>query len=297
MPISVSWDDFRLVKAIADSGSLVGASGALGLNHSTIFRRLGALEDVLGTRLFERSRNGYAATAAGEEMIRLAGRMDQDIVDFERKIAGRDVKPAGELRVATNDAMLVHLLTPVFASFREAFPDIRLDVVIGNSSLNLSKRDADVAVRATTEPSETLVGRKIARFGWARYVATKWIDQGRPVEGDRVPWVGLNETLAQISAGKWLQANVGARQIVYRVDTVLGMAEAIASGLGIGLVPCFIGDRMSALTRLGLHKTEDVGESLWLLTHADMRNSARVRAFMDHASVELAKQKRLIEGE
>ena len=144
MPSSTSWDDFRLVKAIADSRSLVGASESLDLNHSTVFRRLGALEEKLSTRLFERSRNGYTPTAAGEEMIRLAGRMDQDIVDFERKIAGRDVKPAGDLRVTTNDALLVHLMTPVFASFREAFPDIRLDVVIANHAFLFS----DAALRA-----------------------------------------------------------------------------------------------------------------------------------------------------
>ena len=209
-----SWDDFRLVKAIFDARSLVGASDALGINHSTVFRRLGALEATLGTRLFERSRTGYAPTAAGEEMIGLANRMDQDIVDFERKIAGRDVKPAGELRVTTNDTLLIHLLTPVFASFREAFPDIRLDIVVGNSSLNLSKRDADVAIRATTEPAETLVGRKIARFGWARYAAKSWVDSGRAVEGDTVPWVGFGDGLAQITAGKWLYTHIDARRIV-----------------------------------------------------------------------------------
>ena len=89
MPNSVSWDDFRLVKAIADTGSLVGASDALGLNHSTVFRRLGALEEQLAIKLFERARTGYAPTAAGEEMIRLAQRMDIDITDFQRTVAGR----------------------------------------------------------------------------------------------------------------------------------------------------------------------------------------------------------------
>ena len=97
MPATASWEDFRLAKAIFDARSLVGAARQLGVNHSTIFRRLGALEEALGTRLFERSRGGYEPTAAGEEMVRLASRMDQDIVDFERKIAGRDVKPSGEL--------------------------------------------------------------------------------------------------------------------------------------------------------------------------------------------------------
>ena len=146
MANAVSWDEFRLVKAIADSRSLVGAAEALGLNHSTVFRRLGALEDAMGTRLFERSRLGYAPTAAGEEMIALAGRMAQDIIEFERTVAGRDVKPAGELRITTNDTFLAHFVAPVLASFGVAYPDIRLDVIVANTTLNLSKRDADVAI-------------------------------------------------------------------------------------------------------------------------------------------------------
>ena len=297
MPVSTSWEDFRLVKAISDARSLVGASEALNLNHSTVFRRLGTLEEALGTRLFERSRSGYEPTAAGEEMVRLASRMELDIIDFERKVAGRDVKPAGDLRITTNDAFVVCLLTPIFASFRESYPDIRLDIVIANQSLNLSKRDADLAIRATLEPAETLVGRRIARFGWARYAARSWIEKGRPVEGDNVPWVGFGDGLSHINAGKWIAANVGLRRLVYRVDTVLGLAEAISAGVGIGILPCFIGDRSPGLVRIGAHKADDAGEALWLLTHADLRNSARVRAFMDHAGTELSKLKKLIEGE
>ena len=297
MPPSTSWEDFRLVKAISDARSLVGASENLGLNHSTVFRRLGALEEALGTRLFERARSGYEPTAAGEEMVRLASRMDFDIIEFERKIAGRDVKPAGELRVTTNDTLLVYLLTPIFASFRSAYPDIRLDIVIGNASLNLSKRDADIAIRATIEPTETLVGRRIAPFAWARYAATSWIEKGLPVEGDDALWVGLGESLAHISAGKWIHGNINARRIVYRVDTILGLAEAITAEIGIGILPCFIGDRAPGLVRLGLQPIDSTMESLWLLTHSDLRNSTRVRAFMDHAVGELMKLRKLIEGE
>jgi DNA-binding transcriptional LysR family regulator len=296
MAASMSWEDFRLVKAISDARSLVGAAESLNLNHSTVFRRLGALEETIGTRLFERARAGYEPTAAGEEMIKLASRMDQDIVDFERKIAGRDVKPAGDLRVATNDTLLIYMLTPVFAGFRIAYPDIRVDVAIGNQSLNLSKRDADVAVRATLRPPETLVGRRIADFAWARYAARSWLEKRRPVEGDDVPWIGFGEALSHISASRWINQHVGTRRVVYRVDTVLGLAGAIEAEIGVGLLPCFIGDRSPGVVRLGLQTFDDPMESLWLLTHPDMRNSARVRAFMDFAGAELARQKALIEG-
>src|SRR5918998_4565559 len=165
----LDWDDFKLVKIIAEANGLAGAADRLGVNHSTVFRRLGQLEEGLGVKLFERHRTGYALTAAGEEMAALAERMEEDVATFARKLAGQALAPAGELRITTNDTLLVHLLTPLFARFAKACPDVRLDVVLANQALNLSKRDADVAVRATDSPPETLVGRRTATIAWAIY--------------------------------------------------------------------------------------------------------------------------------
>lgn len=297
MAPAISWDDFRLVKAIAESRSLVGAAQSLDINHSTVFRRLGALEDLLGTKLFERSRTGYAATAAGEEMMQLAARMGQDITDFERKIAGRDVKPAGDLRVTTNDAFVTHLLTPMFATFCKAYPDIHLEVIIANQSLNLSKRDADVAIRATAKPTENLVGRRITTLQWAAYAPKRWIEEGRDLDAEDTPWVSFSETLSHLAAAEWVTSTIGARRIIYRVDTVVGLNKAVEEGIGIGLLPCFIGDQSQQIARHGGCRGELAGESLWLLTHADLKNSARVRAFMDHMSTELMKMRRRLEGD
>src|SRR4051794_7606522 len=189
---NLAWDDFRLVKAIADARGLAGAAERLGVNHSTMFRRLGQIEDALGAALFERHRTGYAPTAAGEEMVALAERMDEDVTAFARKLAGREPSPAGELRVATSDALLVHLLPPLLARFRDRCPDVRLDVVLGNRALNLSKRDADVAARATDGPPETLVGRRVARVAWALYGSAADFPRAGAVDPrdlHRRPWV------------------------------------------------------------------------------------------------------------
>ena len=166
---NLAWDDFRLVKAIADAKGLPAAAERLGVNHSTVFRRLRQIEAALGVPLFERHRLGYVATSAGEEMVALADRLDEDITAFTRKVSGRELSPAGEFRVTTNDTLLVHLLTPLFAAFLRQCPDMRLDIVLSNQPLNLSKRDADVAIRATDNPPETLVGRRAARIAWALY--------------------------------------------------------------------------------------------------------------------------------
>src|SRR6476646_11062554 len=153
----LSWDDFRDVKAIADTRSLGVAAQELAVNHSTVFRRLAQIESQLGSRLFERSRGGYALTPCGEEMVRLAERMGEDIVTFERQVTGHDLRPSGELRVTTNDTARIYLMTGIFAGFRHAYPEISLGVVVANQALNLSKRVFFEATAATERPPETLI--------------------------------------------------------------------------------------------------------------------------------------------
>ncbi len=161
-----SWDEFRLVKSIADARSLVGAAERLGVNPSTVYRRLAAVEAVVGARLFDRSRAGYEPTAPGEDMIALAATMAASIVEFERRVAGRDVKPTGELCVTVPLGLGLHFMPAIVAQFQAANPGVVVELILSNEALDLSRRDADVAVRFTNDPPETLVGRRIctARF-------------------------------------------------------------------------------------------------------------------------------------
>src|SRR5882724_5170301 len=271
----LSWDDFRFVKAIADSRSLAGAATSLGVNHSTVFRRLGQIERQLGSRLFERGRAGYALTPSGEEMVELAERVGDDITSFERKVTGRDLRPSGELRVTTTDTILLHLLTGILIDFRRAYPEIVIDIVVSNAMLNLSKRDADVAVRASYQQPDTPAGRCVARIGWAAF----------------------GDANATGRASKWLKdRGVNENRIVYKVNTLLGLAEAVAGGVGLALLPCFIGHGLPMLAQLTSPLPEVQGE-LWLLTHPDLRNTARVRTFLDFCAGEFANRKSLIEGQ
>ena len=130
-----------------------------------MFRRLGQIEQHLGSRLFERGRAGYALTPCGTEMVDLAERMFQEIVGFERRVTGQDLRPSGELRITASDVLLRHLLSAVFVAFRRVYPEIILDIVVSNQRLNLTKRDADVAVRAAYQSPEPLAGAKVARIG------------------------------------------------------------------------------------------------------------------------------------
>ena len=293
----LSWDDFRYVRAISEARALAGAAEALGVNHSTVFRRLAQIEGELGSRLFERSRNGYTLTPCGEEMVRLAERMGEDIVAFERQVTGHDLRPSGELRVTTNDTLLVHLMSDVFAAFRRAYPEIVLDVVVSNQPLNLSKRDADVAVRATDRPPEALIGRRVAGMGWAVFGAKKLAGNAfdPALDARRHDWIGFGDNLASLKPAKWLHERAGPERIVYKINTVLGLAEAAAAGIGLALLPCFIGAATPGLVRLS-RPEPGLENGLWVLTHPDLKQTARVRAFMDFAAAEIARRRKDIEG-
>jgi DNA-binding transcriptional LysR family regulator len=296
---NLAWDDFRLVKAVADARGLTGAAERLGVNHSTMFRRLGQIEDALGVALFERHRTGYALTTAGEEMVALAERMDDDVTAFARKLAGRELSPAGELRVTTSDSLLVHLLTPLFARFCGQCPDVRLDIILANQALNLSKRDADVAIRAGDSPPETLVGRRVARIAWALYGRAADFPRAGAVDLgslDQRPWVSLGDDLAALKVVRFVREHVPPERVVYKVNTVLGLAEAVEAGVGIGHLPCFVADVRPSLVRLSPPEPRFAAD-LWLLTHPDLRHSARVRVFLDFLAAEIAQRRRLIEGE
>ena len=296
---NLAWDDFRLVKAVAEERTLPKAATRLGVNHSTVFRRLSQIEEALGVALFERHRTGYALTSAGEEMVGVAESLEAGITGFTRKLAGQELKPAGELRVTTNDTLLSGLLTPLLAKFCREYPGITLDIILSNQALNLSKRDADVAIRATDKPPETLVGRRAAKIAWALYGRKDEFPRSRRVDLSSLQqrlWVSLGDNLAGLQTVQFLRQHIRPERVVYKVNTVLGLTEAVEAGIGIGHLPCFIADPRPSLVRIG-PRDPAFGTALWLLTHPDLRHSPRVRVFLDFLAVEIGKIRRLVEGD
>jgi DNA-binding transcriptional LysR family regulator len=296
MNSGLSWDEFRLVKSIAEARSLVGAAELLGVNHSTVFRRLAAVESAVGARLFERSRTGYEPTAAGEEMIALAATMAESVLEFERRVAGRDIKPTGELSVTTPEAIGLHFMPAIVAQFQAQNPGIVVELILSNQSLNLSRRDADIAIRLTNDPPETLVGRRICTGRWSVYCRRDLIAEHGSDFVDSVAFIGFGDNFGPAPGRRWIEANVRPGRLVAKANSAYCMLQLALQGFGATLLPCFLGDRCPDLTRVGYLLPElDVG--LWMLTHSDLRRSARVRAFMDFAGGELTKHRRAIEGE
>jgi len=293
----LSWDDLQIVDAIEKSGSLVGAAATLRVNHSTVSRHLSSLELQLGVALFDRRRSGYVATAAGAELVRVVERMQQEVVSVARRISRHPQGLSGVLRITTTDALLLDLLTPVISSFHINYPLIRMEVLVGNSPLNLTRGESDIALRATAAPPENLFGRKIASIAWAIYGLRSHYENGLPCFTEILDkqWVSFSNSLANLKACEFVKAHVNEQSIRYRSDSIAGVAAAIAAGIGIGLLPCIHGDLIAKLMRLGPVQSE-IQDELWVLTHPDLRKSDRIHAFLTHCAEEIGRDRDYIDG-
>jgi DNA-binding transcriptional LysR family regulator len=294
----LSWDDLRIIKAIGESGGLAAAATMLGVNNSTISRRLSRAEETLGVTLFERRRAGYRPTSFGVELIALAERVELDVVSVARRVSGHTQGHAGDLVVTTSDALLLDFLTPVIAEFQALNPSIRVEVIVGNSLLNLARGESDIAFRAATAaPPENLFGRKVATIAWAAYGRRSDFVAGRPSPDElyQRQWVSYRTGLSGLKAFKFVEERVPRERIVYRSDSVAGTSAAIAVGIGVGFLPCMHGDLRPNLKRVGPVEP-DISDELWILTHPDIRKSGQVGAFMTHCMEVIAKQRAFIEG-
>ncbi len=273
------WDDLRYVLALARGGSLAAAAKALGVNPSSVHRRLVALEHRLAVRLFERGRSGYQPTRQGGALAEAAARVESEALRAERHVAGTDLKLSGSIRVSTSELIGLYLMPPLLAEFGARFPQVDVDLSIDNRLVDLGRRDADIVLRVTDKPPANLVGARIAKIASGPYAQRAWLDRiGRGGPLDRYEWLGLDDTLAHAPQARWLREHVPQARCRFRFNVIEGAHQAARAGLGAVVLPAFVGDADSSLERLA--EPETAGEfGVWVLTHPDMRRNARIRAF------------------
>ncbi len=292
----IRWEDLALLRALGETGTLGGAARRLGVDHSTAFRRLGSLEARLGVRLFERARSGYAPTAAGETALAAAAGLLDGLADLERRLLGEDLRPSGLVRLTTTDT-LADLLAPLLADFRSAYPAIQLELAIANVFFTLARRDADIALRPALEAPEALVGRRVAGIATALYAARDYLavrSADLPPAGH--DWIGPDDSLDHLGSARWMRRAVPAERVVLRASSLLALRAAARAGLGVAPLPCYLADGDPVLVRLG-DPVPEMASALWLLTHPDLRRTARVRALLDFLAGRLAALRPILEGQ
>jgi DNA-binding transcriptional LysR family regulator len=295
------WNDARLVLAVARAGGLVAAAKAMRVDHSTVFRRLTALETRLGP-LFERGPGGsYHPTAAGARAALAAERMEDEVLGLARDLAGRDHRLTGRLRVTCSETLAYRLLTPTIARFRERHPGIVIELVVDSRVLNLSRREADIALRVARPREGGLWGRKLADVAWTVYGAADYLERVPPlaVPADLAnhPLVGWEEGTAGINAADWMTEAVPDAAPVYRTNSLVNQLVAARAGIGLAALPCYLGDPEPGLARaLPGGPVPALARELWIVTHQDLRRTARARAFFDAVTEGIETDRALVEG-
>lgn len=289
------WDDLRFFLAVARNGSLSAAARELGVNHSTVSRRLAAFEDQLDVRLFERSAGGYEPSAMGRQLLDSALVLEEELARLDRRLLGQDTRLSGSLRVATAD-LGAPLLSRIFVAFARQHPGIELEIVADDAFANLTRREADVAFRASNTPPEHLVGRRLATVAMAVYAAPDYL-VGRehpPEDLGAHRWIGWDDSRSQPST-RWLREHHPDAQTRFRVNSAAFMLEAAKAGQGAAVLACFRADVEPGLRRIH-PPIPELGVGLWILTHEDLRSTARVRSFMDFMAERVAADRDLLEG-
>lgn len=281
-------NDLRLVALIAETGSLSGAAKRLGVNHATVFRRITQLEARLAVRLFERRVGRYHATPAGEALAQAGAQLEDTANQALLRVAGQDLRPSGHVRISTTDSLAQALLQPMLAQCRAQYPQITLTLAIENAAVSFSRRDADIAVRPTDRPPEHLIGKRVAPlpfavYGAKRYLRLKTIRARALAEQD---WIALDESHSGHRTLRWLEGIKPLAEVGLRCNSFGSVRQACAEGMGLAVLPCFLGDATATLERVG-EPLPACASELWLLTHPDLRETTRVKVVFQLLLTEL----------
>ena len=293
MTRSLEWSDLQFFVAVCERGSIGGAAQSLGVNHSTVLRRIASLEETLEVRLFDRLPRGYVLTPHGHELAAGVTGVQEQLDSAQRRVTGADLALSGVIRLTAPDTLLQRLLLPMLADFQRLHPQVQFEIVGNNQFLNLTQREADVAVRGSNTPPENLVGRRVGRIQTALYASHDYLDSLAPGQEEADwRWVGHDASLSHLESAKWMRKNVPPERVGLRVTSLVAMGEAVRAGFGVGWLLCPLGDAMPDLVRLR-EPTSDLDTQVWVLTHPDLKRVARIKALTDFLYERLSTDSRL----
>lgn len=280
----MNWDDARVFLAIHRERTLRRAAQVLGVDQATVCRRLSTLEHMLGATLFLRSSKGYLPTPVGELALRAAEAMEQHAHDLVRLTQGVDRRLAGEVKLTTTDALALEFVMPSLERLHTKYPDVSVSLNTSTQLLNLAKREADIAIRTVKPDNPDLVARRLARWDMGLFTSHDYLHRhGEPARGDAFAGHDLVVYQPYVEASR-KPTIVGepfhAGRIVARVNSNLMMRAALKSGLGIGEIPVHMGEH-DGLARVWPAHVRKAPYEVWLVTHRDLRHTARIRATID----------------
>lgn len=275
--MSAHWDDLKTVMHLVRGGSLANAADALGVSYTTVARRVKRAEDDLGIQLFDRLADGYQATEAGEVVARKAAAMETEEMDLLRNLIGSEQVVSGVLTITAPQLLCSTHLIPVFKEFTEKFPEVELHIRSDSALLDLNRREADLAIRVSDAPGDSLTGRVLARQESVVFGNAEWAERVKANVNAPVPWI-IPERIPP--AFKKYVPEIPSENVILRTDDMVTMIEAARAGMGVVMMPAFLGRNAPDLFEIDICEPMAFPE-IWAVAHRDIWRSARVAAFRE----------------
>lgn len=283
---ALDWDDLKYFLAVARIGTLRAAASDIGVNHTTLTRRLGLLETRLRGRLFDRSSQGFALTQLGLDLLPHAERVEDEMTALSRTLIGRDSEPHGTVVITMPHALAMTSIMDDMVRFSGKHPSINLKILFSNDIADLTRREADVSLRVAHEVDDDVVGRKLVPCSQAAYCTEEYAARITDNEGEGLQFIGWNEPEGETTAS-WLKNSCYPKATLkHRVSDLIPHVTLAASGMGMAYLACALGDRHPDLVRAPFQKPLPYRD-LWLLLHRDLRKTARIRLFVDYLADEI----------
>lgn len=278
MKADFNWDDTRIFLAVARSGTLSGAAETMDMGIATLSRRLDRLEKSLAVPLFSRHQSGYRLTDDGEALLARAEALEHAGLAFG-ETARLQGNVAGLVRLATSDNLAAHFILPSLNGLMEKYPDLRVEVLSGVQSVNLHRRDADLAIRMVKPESGNLTLKRLGKVGFGLYSADTGLAGSTDVAFNHAQYIGWPESHQHLPAARWITRTLRGRPCRVEANTLLAQLSAVSAGLGLCVLPHFMA-RKNGLQCVNA----DIGvdQNLWLVMHSDLAHSRRVRVVADH---------------
>lgn len=297
----IDWSDLRFVLAVARTGSALRAAQLLGVNQTTVMRRMTQLEDAVGAPLFERKQSGYHATPLGERIAAVAARIEDEVNALESAIGAERRALSGSVRLTTSEALASRVVAPLLSGFRKAHAGVLIELMVDDRRLDLARGDADVALRTGSRPDGAgIVARRLPDVAWSVYCSRSYADEhGAPVSVEALdghPILGIDGALAGRPAPLFLTRAAPNSKVSARSNSLANLVSALKAGMGIAMLPCLIGDAEAGLVRC-LPPVSGVESEMWLIVREDVKSAPHVRAFADFLAAEIQKRRGMLAGE
>lgn len=291
----LDWNALKFILKVAESGSTAKAARSLGVNATTVMRKITAFEQAFGTVLFRKKQSGYETTLECDALVEQVRRMEDRARIIHDDILHSDLVMRGTISVSTVDSVMISVLGPCFESFARTYPNIDVDISMSTDRVNLHRKDADVAIRATRKPPDNVRAIRLSGLSFCIFGPIGRAEEDRQSPYSDLTWIGPGGALKNAPINEWMKRNILPKSIRMTADTFQSARALAEAGAGSVILPCCLGDTSPGLARL----SEPLGEmdtELWVMIAPDLEQSPRINLFVEHIQKEVLLHGALMEG-